>query len=228
MKSPTGLLFLAATSVLGQGNFQNLDFESANIQPGQGPGLVSAADAIPGWTPYLGTNEGSAVLFDNLFIGQAVIALIGGPGWTNGGIVSGIYTAVLQAGSGADGFSPVDAAISQTGLVPMGTHSIQFLSSGARNGFTVTIAGQPISLSVVGTQNGFNLYRGDVSQFSGLSEELRITALSVPSSPANLYIDSILFSAEAVPEPGFLGLFSVGAVAPFWRFVQLRQNAIAT
>ena len=110
----------------------------------------------------------------------------------------------------------------------MGTHSIQFLSSGARNGFTVTIAGQPISLSVVGTQNGFNLYRGDVSQFSGLSEELRITALSAPSSPANLYIDSIVFSAEAVPEPGFLGLFSVGAVALFWRFVQLRQNAIAT
>ena len=35
MKSPTVLLLLAATSVLAQGNFQNLDFESANIQPGQ-------------------------------------------------------------------------------------------------------------------------------------------------------------------------------------------------
>ena len=54
----------------GQGGFQNLDFESANTQPGQVSGVVSAADAIPGWTPYLGTNGGNAVLFNQPSVGS--------------------------------------------------------------------------------------------------------------------------------------------------------------
>src|ERR1051326_2483379 len=93
MKSPTGLLFLAASSALGQGTFQNLDFESANIQPGQAPGLVSAADAIPGWTPYLGTNQGNAVLFDRPSAGAADVVLYDAPR-----SVEGNFSVLLQGG----------------------------------------------------------------------------------------------------------------------------------
>jgi len=207
------LVLCAEISTWAQGSFQDFDFESAVIVPAGAP-FVEFAPAFPGWTGYLGTNQQSVALFNSLAIGTAVIALLG-PGWSSVDIIAGNYTAVLQAGSDPRGsLTPVDASISQTGLIPAGAQSIQFLSTGARNGFTVSLNGHQIPMAILGTQGRFNVYGGDVSQFAGLTEELRITALSAPSSPANLYLDSIQFSDMVVPEPGAAALL-LFAVAGF-------------
>lgn len=206
---------VATITMHAQGTFQNLDFESAVILPVPGDpyGRVQFAPAFPGWTGSLGTNQQDLALFNNLFIGTAAIALLG-PGWSGTDIIAGNYTAVLQAGSDPSGsITPVDASIAQSGMVPAGARTIQLVSSGARNGFIVSLNGQRINMAIVGTQNGFNTYAGDISQFAGLAEELKITALSAPSSPANLDLDSIVFSAQAIPEPSALGLFVPGLVA---------------
>jgi len=108
-------------------------------------------------------------------------------------------------------------------LIPAGTRSIRLLSSGARNGFTVSLNGNQIAMVIIGTQGGFNVYGGDVSQFGGMTEELRIAALSAPSSPANLYLDSIEFSASAIPEPNAAALFLLGAAG----FALPRRRATA-
>lgn len=198
----------------GQGTFQNLDFESAVIVPVPGlPGVVEFAPALPGWTGYLGTNRQTLALFNNLFVGSAGIALLG-PGWSGGGIIAGNYTAVLQAGS-EDG-SPADAAIAQSGLVPPGTRSIQLVSSGERNGFVVSLGGQQLSLVILGAQNGYNIYAGDITQFAGETEDLRITALSAPLRPGNLYLDSITFSSLPIPEPRAINLLLCGAAVLGW------------
>jgi len=208
------LLAITRGTLLGQGTFQNLDFESAVIVPVTGDpfGRVQFAPAFPGWTGYVGTNQQTLALFNNLFVGTAAIALLG-PGWSGGGIIAGNYTAVLQAGSDpADPLAPADAYISQVGLIPAGTESIRLVSSGERNGFAVTLNGQQINMTVLGAQNGFNLYGGDASPFAGVTGELRITALSAPSSPANLYLDSIAFSNQSVPEPSVFGLSVLGVL----------------
>jgi len=206
-------LGLGTATVLGQGTFQDLNFESGAIVsvPGDPYGRVEFAPAFPGWTGYVGTNQQSLALFNDLFIGTSAIALLG-PGWSGGGIIAGSYTAVLQAGSDSS-LIPVNASIVQTGFVPSGTESIQLLSSGARNGFTVTLNGQQINMIVLGTENGYSLYGGDVSAFAGQSAALAITALSAPSSPANLYLDSISFSSQGVPEPSVAYLLAIGGCA---------------
>src|SRR5216684_8642844 len=139
------LVLCAEISTWAQGSFQNLDFESAVIVPAGAP-FVEFAPAFPGWTGYLGTNQQSVALFNALNIGNPAIALLG-PGWNPVDIIQGSYTAVLQAGSYGTSqgtIIDVDASISQTGLIPAGTLSIQFLSTGARNGFTVSLNGQQI------------------------------------------------------------------------------------
>ena len=48
----------------GQGNFINLDFELANvpdIPAGQYGADVSSTDGVPGWTTYIGTNQGTTI-----------------------------------------------------------------------------------------------------------------------------------------------------------------------
>jgi hypothetical protein len=49
-------VFVFVSSAHGQGAFQNLDFESAQIVPDPFHPIV-AADALPGWTVYYGTNQ---------------------------------------------------------------------------------------------------------------------------------------------------------------------------
>jgi hypothetical protein len=65
----------------GQGAFQNLDFEGANVSQTQSPGNVNVTDALPGWNAYvlyLQTQMG----FDDVNVATGVpqIVLVG----TNG------------------------------------------------------------------------------------------------------------------------------------------------
>jgi len=223
-------MLLAATIVgsnaCAQGSFQNLGFENPSLPlVPNAAGFVAAADATPGWTPYVGTNA-TALLYNNLYLGTAVVDLIG-PEWTNSPIViDGSYSVVLQAGLGNSPGSPggvaqTEVSIRQTGLVPLGTQSIPFKAQAGYLPLSVSLAGQSIPIFAMGTGPNYTLYGGDISAFGGQTAELRFTALP-PND--NWTIDSIEFSSQAIPEPAFLGLFGVGAAALCWRLRQQRQN----
>src|ERR1700722_19387750 len=71
----------------GQGTFQNLNFESANLSPtpSSGPPLyVPIASALPGWIAYTGADEVTQVLQNNYTLGQASVDIFG-PNYTTAG-----------------------------------------------------------------------------------------------------------------------------------------------
>jgi len=119
---------------------------------------------------------------------------------------------VLQAGRYIAG--DVAATIEQTGLIPVGTQSIQAKFSVGATDFTVSLNGQNIPMSPLASASAFTLFGGDVSAFAGQTVDLSISALSV--SPQNTFnivsVDSIVFSTTAVPEPETWALLLCGAV----------------
>ena len=197
--------------------FVNLDFESADltpIPPGQFGGSAPIGFALPGWTGYLGTNRVSSVLQNNLTLGTASLDILG-PNWNNVGgirIIDGQYTVILQPGfdpfgSGHD----VSASISQTGLVPANAESIRFKA--LASGFSVSIAGQRLSLVTLGMGASYTLYGADVSSFAGQAAALTITGLAQPNGGG--FFDSIVFSPSPVPEPSIVALLLCAGVAFF-------------
>src|SRR5215467_198088 len=69
--------FFPVLSTFGQGVFQNLNFESALVDPAQPPGVVSVADALPGWTVYAGSNQVTSVNYNFVQYGGTVVDLLG-------------------------------------------------------------------------------------------------------------------------------------------------------
>jgi hypothetical protein len=210
----TSLLLLSALGAEGQGTFQNLGFESANLSPipaGQLGGYVSSLDAIPHWTAFLGTNQLAGVLQNNFTIGNASVDIIG-PSWSSGGVIEGQYTVWLEPGyNPSDPFHVgyLSASIMQVGLVPVNAQSIQ-LKASAGSPFTVSLAGEELSLIILATEPNYILYGADISSFAGQSGALTITA-----QPAfnNLdEFDSIQFSSQPIPEPGVLSLAGLGVL----------------
>jgi len=214
-------LVCAASSAPAQGTFQNLGFEAAHlspIPPGQYGGYVSSAIGIPGWVGYLGTTQVTQVLQNNLTLGNASIDILG-PTWTEGGIIEGSYTLVLQPGSNPFSGNPndhIDASVEQTGLVPVDARSIQLKASASS--FSVSFAGQALPLFPMGSGQNYTLYGADLSSFAGQVGTLRITALTTLAQPSTAdYFDSLIFSSQAVPEPTVFGLSALGALLLGWR-----------
>jgi hypothetical protein len=126
-------------SARGQG-FLNLDFESAQNLPGN-PGigeLVSVTDALPDWTAYDGNLALSEIYYVSNSLGHAQnVELEGGSLALSGNNLSvGLYG---------------NSSISQTGLVPDNTESLQFEARGPENdplpgatGFAVSLGGQSL------------------------------------------------------------------------------------
>jgi hypothetical protein len=94
------------------------------------------------------------------------------------------------------------ARISQTGLIPIGTRSLQMQIWPAGGSFTVSVGGQEIPMVSLMVQPTYTLYGGDVSAFAGQVAEMSITAnLAIIHSPNAVELDSILFSGLPIPEP---------------------------
>ncbi len=198
----------ATFSVRGQGSFQNLDFEAANLSPvpaGQFGGAVSSTQGIPGWTAFLGTNQLTQILQNNYTLGNASVDILG-PNWSFGGIIEGQYTLVLQPGANPFGSGNISASISQTGTVPGNAESIQFKAS-TFSSFSISFRGQDLPLSIIGTGVNYSLYRADISPYRGQTGALTLTALAGPNTTD--YFDSIVFS---IPEPDMLSLFALGGL----------------
>jgi hypothetical protein len=214
-------------------SFVNLDFESAHIPPGTQPiTLINTTSALPGWNAYsdssmFGIQPLSQIYYDAISGGGAQISLDDTNASAGLGLpftpLQGKYSAVLQGGGSGSQYS---VTISQTGMVPAGTESLQAyigvttLYGYPIGAFSVTLGGQIINMVPLQTFSTYTVYGGDMSTFAGQVETLSFTEpppVGVP--PSMLILDNIMFSTSPVPEPGTLALVATGAV-----FLGLRRS----
>jgi hypothetical protein len=190
-------------AAFGQG-FVNLDFEQATIAPtpvGQyGAAPADPALTFPGWTMGRGgTFAPNYTLYNNLTLGSVAQVLIG-PSYPNAigyTPLQGSYSALLQFGPSLALGTP---ALIQSGLVPAGTRSINFLVSATQNDARVTLDGVDIPLIDIGGDR----LAGDVTAFAGQQAQLMFSTTSYSGNW--LYFDDVTFSPVAVPEPSTFGL----------------------
>ena len=230
-------VLVSAWGAGGQSSFQNLGFESASLVPipGDPYGRVQFATAFPGWTGLVGGEQQTAALYNNAFLGTSAISIIDS-GWSItypnlGGVISGNFTAILQAGVlvTPTNYYPADATLSQTALVPATAESLRFraydpssLSPGIA--LRVTLGGQQLSLNALGSGANYTLYGADIHTLAGQSAELDFTVPSPGNGGINyVFLDSIQFSTVAIPEPDVFGLCALGAMLLGWRFGHKRQ-----
>jgi hypothetical protein len=214
------LLYLSCTSGLRAQEFQNLDFESANVSnlPSGQSEFVSVADGLPGWTAYIGTNQLTQVGHNVITIGGADVG-IWGPDYGFGfPPLQGTYTAILQPGPFI-GQGP-SVSIAQTGLIPASAKSMQFLASLAyTNDLIVTIGGQIMPVIPLGS----GAFGCDVSMLTDSVEEIEFTIAGTHGNDLN-FLDAITFSPEVIPEPSSLSLVLVGvACVAFWQRTRRRM-----
>jgi hypothetical protein len=147
-----------------------------------------------------------------------------------GGVISGNFTAILQAGLGGASGTPADTAIAQTALVPASAQSLQFKAYAP--GFlspliplVVTLGGQQLSLTPLASGANYTLYGADIHALAGATAELDFTVPAGNPHVNNNYVflDSIQFSTVAIPEPGVFGLSALGALLLGWRVLRRRR-----
>jgi len=213
-------IFAAAVSIMQHSShaqsFTNLNFESANLPilaPGEPGGFVPAANAMPGWSVFIGNEESPVVLYNTPTFGSAAVWIVG-PNFQFLPIgpfpaLQGRFGAYLTSGLGGSP-NPLSASISQTGLVPAGMASIQARING--NPPSVSLNGTEIMMFPISSGPGYTVYGGDVSAFSGQVSTLRFSALPTPEEPFRGFrLDAITFSPLPVPEPGVIALAAIGA-----------------
>jgi len=195
--------------------FQNLDFESAVITPDPSslyyPNAVYASNAIPGWTAvgFLSPND---ILYDDLSLGATSVTICGTNSPNSPSALDGMFSIDLYGG--VEG-PTAGASISQTGLVPDDALSILFIAQGvappAGGVLLVSLGGQNIAFSTVSTGPNYSTYGGNIpADLAGQVEPLTFTA---PQGENNYWeIDDIQFSPSPVPEPGVLGLLTLGGL----------------
>jgi len=204
-------LLLSLCGATGQGTFENLNFEAANVSDlpaGEYGSSVSVTDGVPGWVVYIGGNQVSSMIHNNMSLGAAAVA-IDGPFWFSSQILEGSYTVSLQPSTAGP---PTTTAIGQTGQLPQDAQSLSFYS---RGGYTVTFAGQPIPLVSLGSTSAYTIFGGDISVFANQSGELLFQGGGL--------LDAIQFSNQPIPEPGVFGLCALGALLLGWRVMRRRR-----
>jgi hypothetical protein len=196
-------LLLLCRSGLAQG-FLNMDFESANVSGYPVGGEISAADAFPGWTV---GGSGTFVFYNGFSVGAPAVTLVG-PDLPNGSGLTpleGSYS-VLLVYFGIAGSAPT---LSQTGLIPVGTESINFLVGSYDSDAVVTLNG--VNIPLVSISGG--RLAGNVSAFAGMVAQLTFSTTSNgPYTPNELYFDDVQFSTSSVPEPSEFTLTALGAL----------------
>jgi hypothetical protein len=169
----------------------------------------------------LGTDQQSQVLYNNLYLGTATLALLG-PGHAFGIVLQGQYGAVLQPGLHPSGASRVGAVIAQVGTIPTDVQSLRFLAAIPHPSGSVVLSfgGQQLPVFALGG----GAYGVNIGGFGGSTGELRFTAPDLPGGPNDIYLDAITFSPQAIPEPGTLGLSLFGGLLFGWRAIRKRNS----
>ena len=211
--------FGIALQVFGQGTFQNLNFEMTDLS-GFTPGTVPMVNALPGWQGYLGVNQTASAFYNDLSLGAAAISIHNSSSIKPP--IQGSYSAILQPQFNPNNLPGRDsAAIAQTGLVPVNSLSLRFHSGSEF--MQASFAGQSIPLVQLGITGSYLILGGDISGFAGQTGELKFTMPSVAFSYNIPYLDNIMFSNQAIPEPGTFCLFGLGVLLLGWRSLHKRQ-----
>jgi hypothetical protein len=203
------------TGAYGQGIFFNLDFELAHVPDvpaGQYGANVSSFDGVPGWTTYIGINEVTTVLHNNISLGAASIDLLG-PAWSGlGPIIQGNYTVRLQPISDLSAY----ASIAQIGIIPADTRTLLLASWFLPP--AVYFNGQQIVLTPLGGNSStYYTFGADISRFAGQTGELRFAG--------DCELDDIQFSTQPIPEPAAGALFGLAAAFVAWQFPSKKNRA---
>jgi hypothetical protein len=189
-----------AVAALGQGTFENLNFEEATPGP-SGSFSVSAASAIPDWTAEIGGVVQTEIGQNAFSTGAPEVSLLTPPYQLDGSY------SVLLIGTGES------ASISQTGFIPVGTEFLFFdAEKGGPGNLVVTLGNQNLTFAPVATFPSYTVYGASVGAWVGTTEELTFTASTTTLGLNNWEIDDISFSPGAVPEPNPLVLTGVGAL----------------
>lgn len=205
------LVFAFYQSGSAQG-FMNLDFESS-IPTNTfvlGNGEEAGFAIIPGWVPYINGTQQSSFRF-NVISSNGGAVLIGGP---SVGAIQGNYEIGVFGGDANQN----TATIGQTGTIPLTAQSLTFWGNVDAN--DVAFDGQTLALTVLESNQNYNVYGADISGFAGQTGELLFTA--APGS--NDTIDNIQFNSSPVPEPRCVALAALGAIFLGVRFVH-RANS---
>jgi hypothetical protein len=209
-------LHVMVVQVLGQGTFQNLNFESATIVPDPSspyyPYAVFASSAIPGWVAYIGGSQQTDIIHNTVSLGAAAISIHD----TTSSFqpIQGNYSVLLQPSSGGP---PTTAAIGQIGQIPSTAVSLIFYGTTTMQ---VTFDGQSLSLIQLGSAPGYQIVGADISAFAGQTGELRFLMMTNPQFGLMSYLDNIQFSTSPIPEPSTIGLFTLGGLFLRWRFTR--------
>jgi hypothetical protein len=191
-------------SARGQG-FVNLDFESAYDlpwNPGNGM-LVPITNALPGWAAFDDTAPLSQVFYvSNYVLGSAEpVALDSG-------------SLALSGGFSVELFG--EGSISQTGLVPNNSLSLEFEAQGegpngslVSSGFSVSLGGQTLSYSSISQGLGYTLYGANIPSALDSQVEPLVFECQGPGS-GEVVLDNIEFSPSSVPEPAECALIGLG------------------
>ena len=165
-----------------------------------------ASNAIAGWTPYISGSAQDYIASNGISLGGATISIDG----TNNLVyppVQGKYFLLLTAGFSG---SSESAGVGQTGQIPLTAQSLLFWGY-VSPAVLISFNGHPLTVATVGAgPNIYNIYQADISPYAGQIGELLFTSPHTAVTTAAI-IDHIHFSSPAVPEPGVLVLWALGA-----------------
>ncbi|HEX8521491.1 MAG TPA: hypothetical protein VF669_04485 [Tepidisphaeraceae bacterium] len=197
---------LSWVPVAGANPFVNLDFEQAVVPAGTGVGgQLPASSAFPGWVAKTGLVD-TPIYYNSRSSDNHCLVLYDVNGFDlpppQGNFKATLYAEVTNNGH------PAMPRLMQTGDVPTGTKSLQFLTDDS------SIDGPPVVLI-----NGINMptvnlgevpryyqkYGVNVESFAG-----QAVTLEFNSGITGYSLDAIAFSTQAVPEPVTCPLVAVG------------------
>jgi hypothetical protein len=199
------LAVLTALTAHGQDAFQNLNFELGNpgTPYGQPNGGIPVANALPYWSVYYGSVQQSVISYGVVALGSTQVTLQGGPTFS---AIDGNYSVLFQ--TNPEGAS---SSITQTGLIPVGSHSLFFEADLINGGlFELLVGNQILPYAAVGSGSNYTLYAADISAWAGDKEQITFLAPPVQYDYNGALLDDISFSPS--PEPGVVALTALGVL----------------
>jgi hypothetical protein len=195
-----------ATPALGQGTFQNLGFEAAQLVFVGFTREIAVTNALPGWAAWSEGNQLTTVPY-NLAAGVPRVGLYG----SNSYVLSGSFGIFLSA----------SGTVTQTGLVPADSQSLRFKASWRIVSPVISLGGQELPLVLLDEASNYSLYGVDVTGFAGQAATLSFAA---PLTGTRILIDDIAFSPEPIPEPSASVLIGLVSVCFTARWVHRRSK----